>query len=382
MPLSRSLRASAPSYTPSMRFALLGALSTTLALQVAAQDETLTEGPATVSPMSGDLRVWRGARRKLEAIAKPIQIDGSDRVGSPKGDPVVLMSDDDIVLSVKGVKVGDKTGLSLVRTKEGLVVKLEDGSLLVDAFEKPLTVETAGGKIVGKQAYFLVEVKDGVTRVTAIDGTLTFSNPAGEVKVETGQESSAKGGAAPSDPNTVTTTVATADFMPKAATPTNLLKNPGFEEDLSVGWGKPDPKGALAVDAQVFNSGKGSLRATITPQTTSWRKPPYVTELGILQPLKFTVGRRYLVRFYLRAVVRKGAVSGSYAVAGIDTGDPKKDDYWQTVKLADAWRMQRVILTANKAVGNFGVHALIDDAAYDATFWVDDCCVVELPPVK
>jgi hypothetical protein len=332
--------------------------------------------------MGGDLRVWRGTKKKLEPVAKPTQLEVADRIGSPKGDPVILMSDDDIVLSVKGVKVGEKSGLSLVRSEAGLIVRLQDGSLLVDAFEKPLTVETAGGRVTGKQAYFLVEVREGVSKVTAIDGSLTFSNAVGEVTVETGQTSAAKAGEAPSAPVASGTVVAPADFVPKTGAAVNLLKNAGFEEDLSVGWNKPESAKILAIDTQIFNSGRASLRATITPETVSWRKPPYVTELGILQPVKWTIGRRYLVRIYLRAKVRKGPFAGSIGIDGVKTEPEKQDLIFQTIKCGEAWKMHRTIVTASKASGSLGVQSVLDEPVFDATYWIDDCAIVELPEVK
>ncbi len=349
---------------------------------VAPQEDTKAEGPASVSPMSGDLRVWRGVRKKLEAVAKPIQLEADDRVGSPKGEPVILMSDDDIVLSVKGVKVGDKNGLALIRTTEGLVVRLQDGSLLVDAFEKPLTVETAGGKVSGKQAYFLVEVKDGVSKVTAIDGELTVSNPAGEVKLDAGQESTAKAGAAPSDPRPTTVADPARDFAPKGA-PVNLVKNPGYEEDPSVGWKKLGPKDPLrAVDSKIVGSGRNSLRITVTPQTTKWAAAPNVTELDSDQFIKLTPGRRYLVRVYVRAQVRKGRFSPVLWVAGVKSVNPQlagDDMIFETITCGDAWKMHRTIQTATKADGYVGLKALLEEAAYDATVWVDDWSMVELP---
>ena len=353
-----------------------------LLLVLGAQDETKAEGSASVSPMSGDLRVWRGVRKKLEAVAKPIQLEADDRLGSPKGEPVILMSDDDIVLSVKGVKVGDKSGLSLVRTTEGLHVRIQDGSVLVDAFEKPLTIETAGGKVTGKQAYFLVEVKDGVSKVTAIDGSLTFSNPAGEVKLDGGQESSAKEGAAPGAPRAATVAEPSRDFAPRGA-PANLVKNPGYEEDPFAGWNKLNPKQPLrALDTKVVGSGKNSMRFTVTPETTKWVKAPNVTELESDQFLKLTPGRRYLVRVYVRAQVRKGKCTPVLWVAGVKSVNPQlaKDDMiFENITCADAWKMHRTIVTCNKTDGYVGLKVTLDEAAYDATVWADDWSMVELP---
>ena len=255
--------------------------------------------------------------------------------------------------------------------------------MVVDAFEKPLTVETAGGKVTGKQAYFLVEVKDGVSKVTAIDGSLTFSNAVGEVKLETGQASAAKAGEAPSEPKGSTITVAPSDFTPKTGTSVNLLKNPGFEEDLAVGWGKPESAKILALDTQVLNSGRCSLRATITPETVNWRKPPYVTELGVLQAVKWTVGRRYLVRLYLRAQVRKGTFAGSIGIDGVKAEKPEQEDLiFQTIKCGESWKMHRTIVTATKASGSLGVQSVLDEPAFDATYWIDDCAIVELPEAR
>ncbi len=355
-----------------------------LALSRAPVQETRTEGAATVSPMGGDLRIWRGAKKKIETVAKQVLMDSTDRVGSPKGDPVVLMSDDDIVLSVKGVKIGDGVGLSLVRTEAGLVVRFADGSLLVDAFEKPLTIETAGGRISGKQAYFLIELKDGVTKVTAIDGELTFSNPAGEVKLDGGQESTAKEGEAPAEPKNVTIADPSREFTPKGSM-VNVVKNPGYEEDLSVGWSRIKPKETLrAIDAKVVHSGKNAMRITVTPETTKYVKAPFVTELDSDQFLTWTPGRRYLVRVYVRRELRKGAIEASLWVAGVKSVDDrlKNDDMiFENVKCGDGWKMHRTIVTATKKEGYVGMKSRVDETPYDATIWIDDWSAVELPDV-
>ena len=355
----------------------------TALLLILAQD-TKTDGAATVSPMGGDLRIWRAGKKKLEPVAKQITMDSIDRVGSPKGEPVVLMSNDDIVLSVKGVKVGDGVGLSLVRTEEGLVVKLADGTLLVDAFDKPLTIETAGGKVSGKQAYFIVELKDGVTKVTAIDGSLTFSNPAGEVKLDGGQESSAKEGESPAEPKNVTITDPSREFTPKGAA--NAVKNPGYEDDLAIGWSKLKAKDPLrALDAKIVGSGKYSMKLTVTNDTTKYVKAPYVTELESDQFLTWTPGKRYLVRVYVRAEVRKGKLKPSLWVAGVKSVNPQlKDDdmIFENITCGETWKMHRTIVTATKKEGYVGMKAIVDETPYDATFWVDDWSAVELPDIK
>jgi hypothetical protein len=345
------------------------------------QDETAAEGAASISPVSGDLRVWRGVRKKLEPVAKATLLEAGDRVGSPKGEPVVLVSDDDIVLSVKGVKVGEKTGLLLVRTKDGLVVRLQDGAVLVDAFDKPLTVETAGGKATGKQAYFLVEVKDGVSKVTAIDGTLSLSNSVGEVAVESGQESSLKSGEAPSEPKPASTVVAPPDFAPKGASP-NLLKNPGFEQEPGAVW--PAAEGAekaRTVDDRVALAGRRSLRVTATPASVKRLEPPQTTRVGVEQEVKFVKGRRYLVRVYVKMQVRKGKVKAALGVNGAKAPADPEDYHWQTAAIGDSWRMMRTILEATRETGDVMMRLYLEDADYDATMWVDEWSMVELPPV-
>jgi len=343
---------------------------------LAHQEPTKAESSATVSPMSGDLRVWRGARKKLEAVAKAIVVETGDRVGSPKGEPVSLMAEEDIVLSLKGVKVGETSGLVLARTEAGLVVKLQDGLLTVDAFEKPLTVETAAGKITGKQACFLVEVKDGVSKVTAIDGTLTFSTGVGEVKVESGHESFAKAGAEPSPPKPTTLTET-------GSAGANLVKNPGFEEDPSVGWKAIDAADRQrTLDDKVFLSGKRSMRVTVTPATTERLVPPQTSSLRIEQrPVTQVRGRRYLVRVYARLQVRKGRMRVAMGVGGVRPNNPGSDMHWMSADVGDAWKMLRVIVQATNEKGEIALRLVLEDEAFDATLWADDWSMVELPPI-
>ena len=357
---------------------MIQALATVMLLSLF--QETKSEGPASVSPMGGDLRVWRGTKKKLEAVAKPTQLEVADRLGSPKGDPVILMSDDDIVLSVKGVKVGEKTGLSLIRTEAGLIVRLQDGSVVVDAFEKPLTVETAGGKVTGKQAYFLVEVKDGVSKVTAIDGSLTFSNAVGEVVLEGGQESSAKAGETPATPK-ASTALAPPDMAPKGSS-LNLLKNPGFEEELGKSWEKAEGSETLrAIDEKVQLAGLRSIRVTATPATVKRLEPPQTTKVGIEQEVKFVPGRRYLIRMYVKMQVRKGSVKAALGVNGAKSAEDPEDFHWQTAAIGDSWRMMRTILLATREKGDVMMRLYLPEADYDATLWADEASMVELPPI-
>jgi hypothetical protein len=345
-------------------------------LVLAAQDPVTTaEGAASVSPMSGELRVWRGVKKKLEAVGKAIQLEPGDRVGSAKGEPVSLMAEEDIVLSLKGVRVNESAGLVLARTEAGLVVKLKDGTLMVDAFERPLTVETAAGKVTGKQACFLVEVKDGVSKVTAIDGALTFSTGVGEVKVEAGRESSAKAGAEPSEPKPATTVA-----EPGAAAG-NLVKNPGFEEEPAVGWKKLDVDGRQRVlDDKVFVSGKRSMRITTNPSNTEREAPPKTSSVWIEQRPTLVKGRRYLVRVYTRLQVRKGTMKVALGIGGVRPNNPDLADmYWHTAEVGDAWKMLRVVVQATNEKGEIALRLVIDDADFDATLWADDWSMVELP---
>jgi hypothetical protein len=160
----------------------------------------------------------------------------------------------------------------------------------------------------------------------------------------------------------------------------NLLKNPGFEEEFGAVWPKAEGSETLrAVDEKVQLAGRRSVRVTATPSTVKRLEPPQTTRVGIEQEVKFVAGRRYLIRVYVRMQVRKGAVKAALGVNGAKAPSDPEDFHWQTAAVGEAWMMMRTVLQATREKGDVMMRLYLPEADYDATMWVDEWSMVELP---
>jgi len=335
------------------------------------QDEVLPENLPLVRPLRGTVRIWRPGKNTTEAVKTEIKVAKHDRLGTADGEFAAFSTLGDTVISLRGVQAGSDRGLTLERSAARLVMKIHEGKLVVESFEAEILVETAQGRVEGKAAYFLVEVKENKTRVVAIDGTLTFSNSIGAVTLQPDQESSAEKGAKPTPPKTV-------DALPEsqesdgAISPVNLIRNAGFEEGLK-GWraDKLQPQPRAVIDQTVFHSGKRSARLDVTNAT---RDVPKSNWLGFTQPVTLIPGRRYFLRAYFRTETRQGSIDPFLII-----GDDKEIGVARGLGAAEKkWILKRLIFTPKSADCGVSVQSEIQTERFDCTIWVDDFYLGEL----
>lgn len=341
------------------------------ALPGTAQDSgTRAEDFPTVRPVFGDLRLWRAGTKKTEALRDATTIPPDDRLGTAKGASGGFCAPGDTLVTLKGVEAGPDKGLSVERVDKRLTFRLHEGRMVVESFETEVSVETAHGKVTGRNACLLIESKGQATRVAVLDGQVTFINSLGEVKLEGGQETRAEKGKAPEEPRPTV-----ADPLGDRDSPPNLVQNPGFE----AGGDRWELHSSTRPDATTPHSGRQCLRIPVS--NALFGAPPpggNVVMIGLGQPVRCTAGRRYLFRAYVRTETRQGGVRISFRCdSTTDIPSPMKSE--------GAWKMKRAILKPTVKDGRLEPMIFVDAADYDATIWLDDVYLCELPaetPVK
>lgn len=341
---------------------------------VLAQDPgTATGELPTVRPVYEALAVWKAATRKVEAVGPGLRVTPGDRLGAPGGAYACFAVEGDNLISLRGVVAAEDKGLSLERHGARLVAKLFEGKLLVETFQSEIRVETAHGRIEAKTAAFLVEVSGGKTRVVALDGTLTFSNTLGSVKVEAGKESVAEGQSAPTAPAPAKPE---SDRDLTGPPPVrNLIRNPGFEEGLKFWNPRFDSKAPCAsLDEESPFSGRRCVRLDVSNRVFGpGKKPGHWLGFGVGVELK--VGRRYLLRVYLRTDVRSGR-----GVPLVTVGGVAGPSIFRPAPLSDGtWQLVRGIVRATQTDGRIAIEADTGTESYDLQIRADDFALVELP---
>lgn len=341
-----------------------------LAGVLAAQDGTRTseekKSQALVRPVRGDLGVWRAEAGKLDTPRGDVRVSASDRIGTPRGEYALFVTEGDTMVGLKGVQVRPDKGLSVERADNRLVLKVYEGKVVVRTFETELVVQTPHGEVKARGAYFVVDVTSRETRVVAVDGTLTFTNSLGAVTIEPGQESSVQKGKKPADPKASDMERVAQDV---AGHEKNLMENPGFENNLN-GWTvNHEGKTVVFADAHVAHWGRKSARVELSNRVFGDDRPKW---LPFFQDVEVVPGRRYLVRAYFRAETRRGEAAPVLKVQGAE------EDATCKVSCEGAWKMGLVFFTAKASQARVILMAELSDS-YEAKIWVDDFYLVELP---
>lgn len=341
---------------------------------VLAQDPGTTTGELpTVRPVYETLAVWKAATGKVEAVGPGLRVTPGDRLGAPGGAYACFAVEGDNLISLRGVVAAEDKGLSLERHGAKLVAKLFDGKLLVESFQSEIQVETAHGRIEAKTAAFLVEVSGGKTRVVALDGTLTFSNTLGSVKVEAGKESVAESESAPTAPAPAKPGADKDLTGPPPAR--NVIRNPGFEEGLKFWNPRSDSKTpCTSLDEEIAYTGRRSVHLDVSNRVFGpGRKSSHW--LGFSQALELKPGHRYLLRVYVRTDARAGKGVPLVTIGGVES-----PSIFRPAPLSDGtWQLVRGIVRANKADGAISIEADISSESYDFQIRADDFALVELP---
>ena len=341
-----------------------------LAAPVVAQDGTTTDALPTVRSVTGDLHVWRHAQDKLDAVKDAVRVAPGDRLGTRKDKFGLLVTDEGTMISLSGVEVGHERGLSLERTKGQLLIKIHKGKIVLESFQTAVRVETPNGAVEGSRAHLVVQVEGEKTKVTAVDGTFSFSNSLGTVKVEGGQESSADRTTRPSEPKRADVEKAVGEVAPIEGQ--NLIKNPGFEDGLTNWAAEPiDGREAIALE-NAGHAGGRSVRLEISNRVFGKERP---TWLGFKQNLALTSGKKYLFRAYVRLETREGAVKPFCSIGAI--GGPR----WMVDPAEKGWRRVGGVY-AVEAGGDvrhrISIEVQIETEKYDAMLWADDFMLLEL----
>lgn len=353
---------------------LLPAITTIVAQQENRQ--TTSEEQVVVRPSQGPLMAWRPGGRKPFLLEAETRVAPPDRIGSYGGAYAAFAAEGDVFIALKGVEGGGDRGLALEKVEKKLVIKLYEGSLLLDTLAKDLTVKTPHGEVTAKEAYFLVEVTKKNAHVITIDGALTFSTSLGEVKLEAGQESKATKDAPPSKPQPVGQT-RTLDSFALDEGQFNLIKNPGFEQGLNH-WDAPPHEGRerTTVSDQAPHSGKSCARLEVSPRIYGSRAPDYYIGFNY-RSIPVTPGRRYFARAYVRTETKTGTVTPRFVVAL----DSKEGVTWDC-PTGKEWRLTRGFFTAKTKEVSLGILAGVSTDDFDCMIYLDDffLCEIALAP--
>jgi hypothetical protein len=339
-----------------------------------AQDRTVADEIPLVHPVSGKAFVWRAAGDRLEALEKPSRVAPSDRLGTLLGTPAQFSADGSLLVLLKNIRVAREKGLALERKADRLVLRVYEGTVVVESYEAQVDLETPHGRVSGKQVYFIVSVEDGATRVATLEGKVTFANDLGSSVVTEGTSSRAEAGKGPSgarpDP------IPEADWMRAVEAETNLLRNPGFEAGLED-W-PADANLDVREDREVFRGGRRSCRCRFKDVTPSNPVFSVKTARGVLAP-----GARYLLRFFVRTegLLRDGKPAALKLVLDREGKGSWADNRHHFVVAASegAWAARRVLFDATSPDCCFSLHAAMEPGLTGGTVWLDDFYLGRLP---
>ena len=365
-----------------------------------AQDPTLPDKLPELNPLSGEVVVLRASGKKAERVTQVSKISPQDRVGTTAGGPGRISIETGCVVTLRGVTAAEGEGLTVARVGKTLTVKLHHGNVLVETFAVEMSLETPHGTVDAKSAYFLAEVGRDSTRIVVLDGELKISNDLGKIDVGSGDTVVVK---KKTELTKGTPAEAARELADAAAIeePFNLIRNPGFENDLKE-WSshRVANKPLTTVDERIFHRGRKSARIQL-PDTSLF--PPTVPPDagGETNAAFYTVqdarvlkqGARYLLRFWIRT--ENFTVNGepapfkflSRALAFPDMSPLAKYSVITCPSAERKWVCVRFVvearLTGDK--DHFGLN-LPDgppgSGVFGGSVWLDDFFLAPLPPVS
>jgi hypothetical protein len=333
-----------------------------------AQDPGTTSGelPA-IRAVQGDLHLWSSAKDKLSPVTDVVRVAPNDRIGTRKDKLGMLVTQDGSLISLSEVEVGRDKGLAIERTKDKFILKLFKGKIAVETFQTGIRVETPNGVVEGGPSCCVVQVDGKKTKIVVDNGSLTFVNTLGSVKVQTGQESTAEKASKPSDPKPADVERATGDISAATAS-VNLVKNPGFEEGLKD-W-SVEGKDVITLESGSAHSGRQCARVEISSRNFSHGDASW---LGLKQNLRLVAGKRYLVRAYARLECREGSVKPFLTI------ETDKGPSWNVDPADKSWqRLGGIYTPEGEKRCRISAEAILPSERYDATLWLDDFLILEL----
>ena len=349
-----------------MRFAL----AALLLLQETKPDEL-----PLVEPVSGTLQVWRG--EKAETIEKAMRVAASDRLGTPGGNPARFSIESSLLVVLKGIAIAKDKGLAIERKVTKIVLKVFKGTVALESFGSEIELETPAGKVeAGKKVYFIATVDEQGTKIVVLEGKLTFTNDLGSVTVSEGQSSESGEKKAPTKPHT--TVAGDGDWVRAAEEPSNLLKNPSFEQGFED-W-PLDASFSAKIERQVVKSGEKSYRVDVKgPQSNPIL--PMKTAKGVLKK-----GSKYLVRCFVRSENFQRDGKAAKLKIGIDpSGKGSMTDtklHFEFDGSEGAWVARRMTFEATGPDVAICAYLGTDPGAYTGTVWFDDFYLGEIPSRK
>jgi len=351
-----------------------GFLWALVAAAASGQDRTVEENAPLVHPVAGKVSVWRSAADRVEPIEKPSRVAPADRVGTLTGAPAQFSAEGTLLVMLKGIRVSRDKGLALERKADRLVLRVYEGTVVVESYETQIELETPHGRVAGRQVYFIASVDEKSTRVVALEGKVTFSNDLGSVVVAEGSSSRVEGGKGPAAARAEG--APDLDWMRTTEAETNLLRNPGFEDGLED-W-PADPNLHVREDREVFRGGRRSCRCRFRDVAPS--NPVFAVKVarGALVP-----GGRYLLRFFVRteACLRDGKPAEIKVVLDREGKGSWADSrfHFQVAGSEGTWAARRILFDATGSDFCFSVHTAMEPGLYGGTVWFDDFYLGRLP---
>ena len=379
---------------------ILAAWTLCLAGSSLAQDATLPDKLPEVNPLSGDIVVLRPATKKIERMTQVSKLSPQDRVGTTGGTPGRVSIDTGCLVTLRGVTAAEGEGLSVARVGKTLVVRLHHGHLLVETFAVEMALETPHGRIDAKSAYFLAEVGPETTRVIVIDGELKVSNDLGKLDVGSGDSAVIRKKAEPAKAPRGDSEKDLADAA-AIEEPFNLIKNPGFEQDLKE-WSshRYANKPLATIDDKVVHRGKKSVRIQL-PDIALFPPTIPLDPVGETNCAFYTMqdakvlkqGGRYLLLFWIRTenfTVNGQPAPFKFLARGLAFPDMSPAAKYSVCACPPAekkWVCARFVVEARLAgdKDRFGMN-LPDGPSGSGIFggsvWLDDFFLAPLPPVR
>lgn len=343
-----------------------------------AQDTQTQEPPrqvrerCLVRPVRGDIWVWRAEAKKLEASGAETRVMQEDRVGTPRGEYGMFLTEGGVAVSLKGVKVDRDRGLSVERSGGRLVIKLYEGRMVLDVRETDLVIETPHGRVESRKAYFVIDVTVKGTKVVVIEGTLAFTNSLGTVELGPEQESFAAKDKKPTVAQPTELQRELKDFL-EAERSQNLLRNGGLEEGLE-GWGTSAYKGVTihSIDDRISYTGRRSIRFDITSAKVSFEGE--LIAPNFMQDVNVVPGWKYLVRAFFRVETREG--EPVIPLLCIKHGERKTESVGPAEKV---WRLTRMTFAGKESKDQIFLCFKVKSKKFDFTVWADEFCLIEIP---
>jgi len=345
----------------------------------ATQDpSTQTEALPKVRALRGELLLWKASEGKASAVAKETRVAPTDRLGTRDGDIAAFSTEAGTIVALKGIRSTAERGLGIERREGKLTFRVFDGKLVVQSFDEGVGVETPQGLLTATGARFLIEVdKDSKVVVKADVGEATFTNSMGSVGVGAGRETVVEPGKKPTAPKNTDVSKAFEEFN-RSEAPSNLFKNPGFEDGLKewdpTNFLSPNGKKQTELDSTLPHSGKACARFDVHSRIQG-DKPNFAR--FATQGIPSVAGKTYLFRVFVRSEIREGQVAPRIMLYNVSPPDG-----WEFPS-EKSWRMVTGRVTAKEKLIPVMVEATIRSDRYDGSFWVDDFFMTELPdPVK